>query len=35
MSDERQKGADEFFCSSCGAIIKKEAEICMPVSTGV
>ena len=26
--DRRQKGADEIFCSSCGAIIKKEAEIC-------
>lgn len=26
--DRRQKGADETFCSSCGAIIKKEAEIC-------
>jgi len=28
MSDFRQKAADEAFCSSCGAIIKKEAEIC-------
>ncbi len=28
MSEERVKGADEAFCSSCGAIIKKEAEIC-------
>jgi hypothetical protein len=30
MSDleNRQKGADEAFCSSCGAVIKKEAEIC-------
>ena len=30
MSDleNRQKGTDEVFCSSCGAIIKKEAEIC-------
>jgi Predicted membrane protein len=30
MSDAgtRQKGADERFCSSCGAVIKKEAEIC-------
>jgi predicted RNA-binding Zn-ribbon protein involved in translation (DUF1610 family) len=30
MSDaeNRQKGADERFCSSCGAVIKKEAEIC-------
>jgi TM2 domain-containing membrane protein YozV len=26
--DRRQKGADETFCSSCGAIIKKDAEIC-------
>lgn len=26
--DRRQKNADEMFCSSCGAIIKKEAEIC-------
>lgn len=26
--DRRKKGADETFCSSCGAIIKKEAEIC-------
>jgi len=26
--DRRQKGADETFCSSCGAIIKKEAEVC-------
>lgn len=26
--DRRQKGADEKFCSSCGAIIKKEAELC-------
>lgn len=25
---EREKGADEMFCSSCGAIIKQEAEIC-------
>ncbi|WP_336136215.1 zinc ribbon domain-containing protein [Natronomonas amylolytica] len=24
----RQKGADEVFCTSCGAAIKKEAEIC-------
>ena len=23
-----QKAADEKFCSSCGAVIKKEAEIC-------
>ena len=30
MSDQenRQKGPDEAFCFSCGAIIKKEAEIC-------
>jgi len=28
MSDSREKAADEAFCSSCGAIIKKEAEIC-------
>jgi TM2 domain-containing membrane protein YozV len=28
MSDSREKAADEIFCSSCGAIIKKEAEIC-------
>lgn len=28
MSDVRQKGSDEVFCSSCGEIIKKEAEIC-------
>lgn len=28
MSDVREKGSDEAFCSSCGAIIKKEAEIC-------
>lgn len=26
--DRRLKGADEKFCSSCGAIIKKEAELC-------
>lgn len=24
----REKAADEVFCSSCGAIIRKEAEIC-------
>ena len=29
MSDFREKGADEVFCTSCGAIIKKEAEICI------
>ncbi|MCL2069840.1 MAG: NINE protein [Treponema sp.] len=30
MSDQetRQKGPDEVFCSSCGAIILKAAEIC-------
>ena len=28
MSDTREKAPDEMFCSSCGAIIKKEAEIC-------
>jgi len=28
MSDGREKAADEAFCSSCSAIIKKEAEIC-------
>ena len=28
MSDVRTKAADEAFCSSCGEIIKKEAEIC-------
>lgn len=27
MSTE-QPGADEQFCSSCGAVIKKEAEMC-------
>ena len=26
--DRRQKGPDETFCMSCGAIIKKEAEVC-------
>jgi len=32
MSDDvqtREKSNDEVFCSSCGAIIKKEAEICV------
>jgi len=29
MSDLREKAVDEAFCSSCGAIIKKEAEICV------
>jgi len=28
MSDVPEKKVDEAFCSSCGAIIKKEAEIC-------
>jgi uncharacterized membrane protein YhaH (DUF805 family) len=28
MSDIQQKDIDEVYCSSCGAIIKKEAEIC-------
>jgi pSer/pThr/pTyr-binding forkhead associated (FHA) protein len=28
MDDVRDKAADEAFCSFCGAIIKKEAEIC-------
>jgi len=28
MSDSQEKMADEMFCSSCGAVIKKEAEIC-------
>jgi len=28
MADVQQKGIDEIFCSSCGAIIKKAAEIC-------
>jgi len=27
--DRRHKGADETFCASCGAIIKKDAEICV------
>ena len=25
---KKEKGHDEHFCSSCGAIIKKDAEIC-------
>jgi len=29
MSEVREKGVDEVFCSSCGEIIKKEAEICV------
>jgi TM2 domain-containing membrane protein YozV len=28
MSEVTAKAADEMFCSSCGAIIKKAAEIC-------
>ena len=28
MEEKIEKKADEIFCSSCGAIIKKEAEIC-------
>lgn len=28
MSDTMSKNTDEAYCSSCGAIIKKEAEIC-------
>jgi uncharacterized membrane protein YhaH (DUF805 family)/RNA polymerase subunit RPABC4/transcription elongation factor Spt4 len=28
MSDVQQKNSDEIYCPSCGAIIKKEAEIC-------
>jgi RNA polymerase subunit RPABC4/transcription elongation factor Spt4 len=28
MSEAVEKAADEKFCSSCGAVIKKEAEIC-------
>ena len=28
MGDIQEKAADEMFCSSCGKIIKKEAEIC-------
>ena len=28
MSDINQKSYDEKYCSSCGAIIAKEAEIC-------
>ena len=29
MSDFREKAEDEMFCSSCGSIIKKQAEICV------
>jgi TM2 domain-containing membrane protein YozV/ribosomal protein L40E len=28
MSEERVKSSEEKFCQSCGAIIKKDAEIC-------
>jgi len=28
MSDVREKAHDEMFCTSCGAVIKKQAEIC-------
>jgi TM2 domain-containing membrane protein YozV len=28
MAEERTAGPDEKFCTSCGEIIKKEAEIC-------
>jgi TM2 domain-containing membrane protein YozV len=28
MIDAQEKAADEAFCTSCGAIIKKDAEIC-------
>lgn len=28
MSEQIAKGIDEKYCSSCGAVIKKEAEIC-------
>ena len=29
MSDQKQKGADEKFCGSCGEVIKTAAEICV------
>ncbi|MCL2025584.1 MAG: TM2 domain-containing protein [Leptospirales bacterium] len=29
MSNFREKAADEIFCSSCGEVIKKEAEFCI------
>lgn len=29
MSEEREKAVDEMYCKSCGAIIKKDAEICV------
>lgn len=28
ISDKKEKGPDEIYCSSCGEPIKKEAEIC-------
>jgi len=28
MSEQQSKGIDEMYCSSCAAVIKKEAEIC-------
>jgi len=28
MSEERKAGLDEKFCTSCGAVIKKAAELC-------
>lgn len=28
MSTEAKKAGDEQFCSSCGEVIKKEAEVC-------
>jgi TM2 domain-containing membrane protein YozV len=28
MSEERKAGLDEKYCTSCGAIIKKAAELC-------
>ncbi len=41
MSDQKQKGADEKFCGSCGEVIKIAAEVCVkcgvrqaPASTG-
>lgn len=28
QDDDRQKGPNEMFCRSCGAVIKKQAELC-------
>lgn len=28
-NDKREKREDEMYCASCGAIVKKEAEICV------